>query len=75
MGDYFLKYFYLKQLILNFYCLFHGLVVSVSFIFKGPTLMLVISHKKTTEKSGQYNETYEDGIRTKREAWFILNMS
>lgn len=37
--------------------------------------MQVISHKKTTEKSGQYNETYEDGIRTKWEAWFILNMS
>jgi len=60
VGGYFLKYIYLKQLILNFYCWFQGVVVSISFIFKGPMPMLVISHAKTTEKSGQYNESYED---------------
>lgn len=75
MRGYFLKYIYHKQLIINFYCWFHGSVFSISFIFKDPTLMLVISHTKTTEKSGQYNESYEDGIRTTWEAWFILNMS
>ena len=34
--------------------------------------MLVISHTKTNEKSGQYNQSYEDGIKTKRETWFML---
>jgi hypothetical protein len=37
--------------------------------------MVVISHTKTTEKSGQYNQSYEDRMKTKWENWFILNMS
>jgi hypothetical protein len=30
---------------------------------------------KTTEKSGQYNQSYEDRRKTKQEIWFILYLS